>query len=265
MKIITVQFDYPPEMNRPKYSILLDVFRESIKQNMPGTELVEINIEPPMVDGSENDPNINFLYNTIKLRKWVECFDKYDDDLIFADCDMLMISSAEHAFDQDFDVAFTERTIKRVTDVTDVEKYWGRKSIDRMPMNGGIMFARNNQRAKDFFNKMLEINDKMYYEDEDLHQKWRIKYAGMNQAAFGCVYEEYPEIAKVIPLPCRIWNAVDGDWHAVNNHTIFMHVKSKLRKLVMTKQRPYGNFKVAMQKWYDIAESIGIPIWREIQ
>lgn len=254
MTIVTVQFNYPPEMNMPDYGRLLRVFAASVAKHEPGATFTLVEIPPPMspVPGKA----LNFWYNTIKLREWVRVLEEIDDNVVLADCDMLMNAPLGDVFDEDFDVAYTERTETRMRCDAASLKYWGPEPIRRMPMNGGIMLVKPTAPAREFFRLLLETNERLYQQTEE-HLKWNVKYAGMNQAAFGCLFETGEYRAKIKAIPCRRYNAVDTDWHTFGGDTVFLHVKSKLRRLVLSRQRPYGNLKAAMSAWNDVAREIG--------
>lgn len=228
MEIVTVQFNYP---GRANYKILLDVFRYSIKLYMPEAKLIEYKIKaPPELPGRP----LNFKYNTEKLKIWMDHLNKTKDNVIFADCDMMMIKSAGHAFDIPFDVAYTARTI-----------------LVRIPMNGGIMMVRPTDKAKKFFKEMYEVDVHMLH-NPGFHQQWRVRYAGMNQSAFGYCLEKGNSGAKLHKYITREWNAVDCDWGHITNKTVFVHYKSKLRKLVLKNAPPHGEYKKVMSMWYDM-------------
>ena len=226
MQIVTVQFNYPERSN---YSLLLDVFRYSCKLHMPKVKFNEIRIDAPEINTKRD---LNFMYNGVKLKIWVEFLEHSDDNIIFADCDMMAIKSAEHAFKKPFDVAFTART--RTT---------------RIPMNGGIMMARPTEAARRFFREMLYINNKMF-KDIKFHSQWRIKYAGMNQSAFGYVYEKGKHGAAVHEYKTLEWNAVDCDWPKLSPGTVFVHYKSKLRKMVLRERKHAREYKHVIDLWY---------------
>jgi hypothetical protein len=204
---------------------------------MPDVELIEHKIPPP--ENLSGRP-LNFNYNDVKLKIWVDYLEKFNENLIFADCDMICVRPAYHAFDKEFDVAFTART-----------------TTNRIPMNGGIMFARPTEAAKKFFREMLETNHKML-KDVMFHQKWRKLYAGMNQAAFGCVYEKYKKSdeIKIHKYKTIEWNAVDCDWSKIDDSTVFIHYKSKLRKLVLANKRPFGIYTKVMKRWYQYRDNM---------
>lgn len=232
MEIVTVQFNYP---GRPDYNLLLQVFKESVNTYMPKVKFIEFKIDPP--PNKTNRP-LNFNYNDVKLKIWRDYMLKTKDNVIFADCDMMMVQSAKHAFDIDFDVAFTARTI-----------------VKRIPMNGGIFMARPTNAARKFLDEWYKINHKMLH-DVSFHHQWRRRYAGMNQSAFGYLYENGRAGAKVHKYITREWNAVDCDWHHINKKTVFVHYKSKLRKLVLKNVTPQGSYKIAMNLWYNMRNQL---------
>jgi hypothetical protein len=227
IEIITVQFNYPPP--RPNYKVLLDVFQFSVKKFMPNAIFIKHEIKAP--PNKTNRP-LNFNYNDVKLKIWRDHMRSTKNNVIFADCDMLMLRSAEHAFKKDFDVAYTARTI-----------------IKRIPMNGGIVFARPTKRAIAFFNEWYNVNHKMLH-DITFHHEWRARWAGMNQAAFGYMHDRRANCAKLKKYITRTWNAVDCDWNFIDENTVFCHYKSKLRKLVLSGKEPFGIYRKAMNIWY---------------
>ena len=230
MQIVTVQFNYK---NGPDYAELMDVFKKSVKTYQPDCEFHDIRIDTP-----EKDINKPYFmtYNTIKLEYWVDFLKHTKENVIFSDCDMMMLRSAAHAFDPDFDVAYTKRQI-----------------IYKAPLNGGIMFARPTDKAIDFFKELLEINQRMY-EDEVFHHPWLLKYVGMNQAAMGYILEKGNRSGALLhEYLTPQWNAVEGDWPRINEETVFCHLKGKLRIAIQRRHVPSGTYKKPLQLWYDMA------------
>jgi hypothetical protein len=230
VKIVTVQFDYPLELNKPKYSKLLEAFRRSVRLTMPGATFEEHRIPAPdPVEGRD----LAFVSNTVKLQKWVEVMDSANEPVIFADCDMLATGCAKHVFDRDFDVAYTART-----------------QPSRCIINGGVIFAKPTAYARAFFRRFLEVNLKMF-DDPGFHAPWKQKYVGYNQAAFGYLLENPDYQAALLELPCRVYNAVDNDWHMIDGNTVFVHIKGQLRRYVLAGKKPFDKFARAMEAWYD--------------
>jgi hypothetical protein len=202
---------------------------------MPQAEFVEIN---PPAPPYEPDRIPGFLDNTYKLFYWLKYFQETNDNIIFADCDMLAIRPGYHAFDIDFDIAYTAIT----------QPY---KAI----LNGGILMTKPTDGAFRFLNALREINDLMFL-DIPFHEKWRAKYAGMNQAAFGCALETTNTGAKIHKYMTWEFNAIDRDFNLMNHRTVFVHMKSKIRELVMHGKAPTGVYAEAMRKWYQVRDRI---------
>jgi len=243
MQLVTVQFNYD---QGPDYKLLFDVFKYSCQKYTPECEFVEYLIDPP-----KKVPRVpyNFTYNTVKLKIWLDHIKSTDQDVIFADCDMLAIKDFSHAFDDpDFDICYTERT--RTT---------------RIPMNGGIVLARPNERTIDFFKQWEAINRRMHNNDmngnTELHNRYRRKWAGMNQAAFGWMMEHpHKHKARIKTVPTKIWNAVDCDWSSLQNSpdTVFIHIKSGLRKAVLRHRRAKPEHIYARKLWNEMCEEAGL-------
>jgi len=245
MQIVTVQFNYT---TGPDYKKLLDVFRYSCKKYTPKCEFIEYKIQAPK---RHYRVPYNFTYNTVKLKIWRDHLRKTKDNIIFADCDMMAIRNFSHAFEKDFDICYTERT--RTT---------------RIPMNGGILFVRPNERSLDFFEQWYQINLRMHECDVNgnfaLHNKYRNKWAGMNQASWGWMMEHKDKYtAKVVAVKTREWNAVDCDWAHIENNpaTCFIHYKSGLRKAVLRQRGTRLEHVYAKRLWDNMyAEMTGRPV-----
>ena len=227
MQIVTVQFDHVGKTNFAK---MLSVFRKSINHYMPDVEVVEYVIPAPE---RIPDRTRKLSDNSAKLAIWCRHMETATGPVIFADCDMLCIRPGYHAFDPEFDVAFTKRPQK-----------FG------FPMNGGIIMARPTKAARDFFKLWLEINDRMFA-DPNFHCRWQMRYGGMNQSAFGCIYEKCEIPGVVHEYSTRIWNAVNCDWQHLTDETVFIHFKSKLRNMIMAGHKPTGIYAPAMKLWYE--------------
>lgn len=226
MQIVTCCFDYE---DRPEFCQLLDVFRHSVKRLMPRVEFVELRpIAPPV----EYHRVHGFLDNTFKLDAWVKHLDNTDQPVIFADCDMLALRSAEHAFDLPFDIAYT-----------------GCPDGYKVPLNGGILMARPTVAARRFMHNLRIVNSIMFH-DSNFHEKWRDKYAGMNQSAFGCLLEIDHAGAAVHRYDTREWNAIDCDLRAIGPDTVFIHVRQRLRQQLLAGLNPGGIGAEAMRLWY---------------
>jgi alpha-N-acetylglucosamine transferase len=200
---------------------------------MPTVNFVAEQIKAPV---NHTTRDLNYMYNGVKLRLWVEFLKKTNDNVIFADCDMIAVKNGEHAFDIPFDVAYTERT-----------------RIKRIIMNGGIMMARPTEKAIAFFEEMLEINDRMF-KNPAFHKVWHNRYAGMNQSAFGYCHERGKTGALIHKYKTIEWNAVDCDWQSINSKTVFIHVKSMMRKMVLGEKPVRAKYSRIVKLWRDMFE-----------
>jgi hypothetical protein len=234
MTIFTVCFNYP---DRPHYKILLDVFRKSVQIHMPKVNFISIEPTPPAY---ESDRIAGFLDNTFKLKYWIDFFKHTDDNIIFADCDLFAIRDGNHAFNSDFDIAYTAI-----------------KQPYKAKLNGGILMTKPTDAAYRFLQEFQSINDRMY-QDIDFHEVWRKKYAGMNQAAFGCVLETGINGAKIHTHMTQEWNAVDRDLKEINDKTVFVHIKDRLRNMLIQCAEPQGVGEKVMREWYRVKNMIKI-------
>ncbi len=226
-KIILVQFDYTER--RGKYARLLDVCCASIKRNVPDAEIIVRSMAAP----TQINRKKCFASNTLKIGVWIEEMNKCNegDNIIFSDCDMMYLKSPFDVFSQDFDLAYTMRPRKTP------------------PVNGGIVFIKNNERARALMELWRKINDKMYH-DEKFHTRYRTKYAGMNQAAFGWILENPKEHnAKMIGVPCEIYNSCNETWHRINDNTRIVHIKGELRESCISGKVRMPSTTMATRIW----------------
>ena len=201
-KIVSVWFDHSGD----QYKRLMDVFAYSIKKNT-NYDLEIINIEPPEVTRDRALDN-----NSVKLYAWVDWLKNTDfQNVVFMDCDMLVLKPFNEVFEKEFDVCYTYR--------------------EKLPFNGGVVFARNNKYTQDFFSKWAKVNDKMM-KNPSFHKPWRSVYAGINQSAFGYLLENKPN-CHIEAVPCSIYNAVDENWRDIDKDCKVIHYKSELRRAVV--------------------------------
>lgn len=208
MRIATACFDYD---DRFDFHRLLEVFQRSVSRNMPGVEIDVLNVKPPKTVYPGN--MLSWSSNTAKLRAWAKYVATITENTVICDCDMLCLRSIEPAFEQPFDIAYTERTTEHI------------------PMNGGMLFVRPTDASRAFFQRWHEVNLRMY-RDKTLHFSWKRRYAGMNQAAFGYMIAHEPGVQLQV-FPCREWNACNEDWPHIDESTRMVHVKGALRKYVL--------------------------------
>lgn len=210
MKIITVTFDY---RGKSDYARLMAVFKASCAKVMPAVTFEEHRLPPPA--SIKPGYSQGCCSNTHKLRHWVRVMETATETVCFADCDMLALRSIEDAEELDFDLAYTKRTSARI------------------PNNGGVVFVRPTEAGRACMARWLELNEAMFI-NHTLHEFWRRKFAGMNQAAFGCLLSHHRTKAKMLPIPCAQWNACNEDWRFVPaNSARLVHLKGDLRRALL--------------------------------
>jgi hypothetical protein len=226
MTIYTVQFDYS---DQDMYASLLKAFKNSVQLFMPGVNFVEKRLASP---GKKIKKKHSLLSNTLKLREWKKWMDETDEPTVFMDCDMMLLQPISSAFDEDFDVGYTIRTSAQI------------------PVNGGVVFAKPTEGARQFFTAWLDINEQMY-KNPGFHIPYRNKYAGMNQAAFGYLLEHPLPNTTLATFSCAEWNSCSEDWRYVDSHTRVVHVKSVLRKMCFDqRQKPrVPCYKILVDIW----------------
>lgn len=233
MTFICVAFDY----HNTEYIRMGNVLIKSIKMNCPGAKIIYRRCEAPKVDESERELK-RFGENAAKLRMWVKLLNECDDGrIVLIDSDVMVLHDISEVFEKHFDVGCTKRTRNH-----------------RIKYNGGVFFVKKNKRSLDFFNKFVEIDDRMF-QDRGFHTPWREKYAGMNQAAFGWMLENYDNPVKIKEFPCSVYNALSGDWKLFHPEaTKIVHLKGPLRKVVLNNlDNKYQNIK---KIWYDIEGAV---------
>jgi len=218
MKLITTHFTTPEPTIAGRTDVfheLFEVFKQSVKENIPEAEIVELYVESQKI---KNKQRIIYT-NHQKLLAWADYAQNMNEDVIFIDCDMLILGNLFEVFNlYEFDIAVTSVKFKK-----------------RIPFNGGVVFVRNTDKAKSFMKRWSEVDTEMF-NNVIFHKKYKRKYQGMNQAALGYLYEEEKNIAKLIEVSCSRYNAIDDDWKEINENTpkekipLAIHYKGSLRK-----------------------------------
>jgi hypothetical protein len=132
--------------------------------------------------------------------------------------------------------------------------------------NGGVVFVRNTQAAKDFIALWAKVNadfleDREKFDNKGMHEKWRKKYAGINQASLGCILETHKFKAKIKTVPCDVYNVCE-DYRVVkpgDTKAKVVHYKSSLRKLVIASlgvDKCRQDMKQAALEWWAIEGTV---------
>jgi hypothetical protein len=208
LKIIIVSFDFSGYQTFEK---MTNALIYSIEKHEPSAQWVVKKLNEPPLNGRIR----GHVANTIKLNYWYSELKRcsHGDHVVFLDADTLMINPIHDVFREDFDVAYTVRTRSK----------W--------VLNGGVIFVKVNERSMEFFRKFVETNNHMF-NDKEFHEKYRVKYAGINQAALGYMLELNTTSAKLKALPCAVWNACGEDWSGINDTTRIIHLNGQARKSI---------------------------------
>lgn len=199
MKVVTVYFD-----EKPIYRKLKEIFVNSYREVMPGTELVIL--EPGKQKRKKYNHKLDTAVGFITAANYVI---QQGGSCIVVDIDMLWIKSVLDVFKQEFDLAVTVRDCKA--------KY----------NTGFWVYTPHARKAV----VQWKVFTDYYAENLDrLHDEiWQ--HGGIDQIALHDTIKTSPEL-KVLELPCREWNAEQTTWNEVDGSTRLIHIKSKLRQAV---------------------------------
>lgn len=202
MRILTVIFG--TRLNR-----YLRAWEESVVENCPKATIEVIEGEvPPRKEGWPGwAPD-----NHYKLEIWRDALYESNENIVLMDADTLVLRDLTSAFrGKSYDIAFTERPGK-------------------LPLNGGVVFVRPNERSREFFDRWCEI-DQHLLENRQAFEIAKKRHHGMNQASLVQLLDE-EHGADIKRLPCRTWNNCDQTWHEFDETTAVLHVKGHFRELL---------------------------------
>lgn len=224
-----------------RYTRMARVLAASARMHCPGWA---VNIKPcaaPLsAERRDNRLRRGLATNSDKLTAWTDvvCSAPDGDRIALLDADMMVLRPLDCVWDHEFDVAYTT------------------KPVVRLPINGGVVFVRVNDRSRAFMRQWLEINTRLYHDPSE-HKQWRAAFGGMNQAALGCLlntpceYEAH-SYAALLELPCAEWNACNEDLWSKHSMARVVHIKSNLRRSVFRGRRSHirPDLKSIREQWY---------------
>lgn len=216
MKAVSVVFDYG---SQNYYNRLADVLERSWSANSD-IPLELIRVEPP----ETAERHRSFYSNTKKLRLWRE---RFDQDTIFVDADMLCLRDPAVGFDLVDDIGFTNRS-------------------GAFPLNGGVIFVKYTKRGKAFMKDFEAVNNRMLT-DVKFHKEWQTKYAGINQSAIGYLIETEYTDRNMLPEKFNLCDSWE-DWRGA----YLVHIKGMLRKFCLRRHRRIRRqepFTLIIEQW----------------
>lgn len=201
-----------------QFDRLAPVLAATAARQCPDWERRIIRLDRPKRSGAVEE---SYRANTHKLDFWSESVQQLPDgaEVLLIDADTVILRPLDDVWQEAFDVAYTVRP----------KPY-------KLPLNAGVVFLRVNDRSKAFLRQWADVNRRMLT-DRPLHQKWRARFGGLNQAALGCVLASPPADLRLATLPCLEWNCEDSAWSDfAPARTRIVHVKSALRLAVFNLQ-----------------------------
>ena len=240
------------------YKTMCDVLIKSIKKNIPHFEIDLHNAQPPNFNNFKGfNTKPSWASNIVKLEIWNDLIQKSNtgDKIALLDCDTLVTKDFSDVFNNDFDVAFTDKPEPEGT------------------FNGGVIFVNVNDASKEFFNIFLKINYKML-EDKEFHEKYRKKYSGMNQSAMGYLYELYSKDNKYIlkVLPGKLYNQAHIEHFETGEIGYIIHYINILRYLTLVgfdyTTNPGFKYSIKIKKLDNETKNIlkkFVDIWHEYE
>jgi hypothetical protein len=175
--------------------------------------------------------------NSQKLEWWRSVVvDAEDGDrVLLIDADMMITRPLGDVWDRPFDLAYTIRT------------------EGRLPLNGGVVFVRVSPATRRFVDRWFAVNQE-FLGDAKAHARWRTKYAGINQAAFGYMLERESDHGLALErLTCHEWNAENTAWAKFDpTFTRIVHLKSGLRRALFGAPYHRPESKRLITLWHEL-------------
>ena len=137
-----------------------------------------------------------------------------DKDCIITDVDLLFRGNITTLFEEkEFDVAITDRD-------------WPR------PLSSGVWFCRNTPEAKKFIElwKLETLRlDAELGNNTRRERKMQKAHGGLDQASLASALKKN-DFAKVLRVPCAIYNAEQSCWANMRDDCKCVHIASRLRR-----------------------------------
>lgn len=181
---------------------------------MPGVQIETVNIEVPPGKYTRDQKYNHHMDTYFAFMAKTKAALKYVDPVCVSDNDIMFRQSVEDVWEFDFDIAVTTRDHK-------------------CGLNSGVFFSRSTPAAKDFITAWLAHTREIAIRFDHDHIS---KHAGIDQAALFQTLEEN-KTAKILFLPCLIWNAEQTCWKNITPETRVIHIKSGLRDIIFRKHR----------------------------
>lgn len=202
MRVITVAFG-----KAKRISVLLQVFLYSLKKNMPEAECTVYYSDLPQktIDDIKlafsdyvlSECEITFQKKfaaSYKMFLWKKAIDEACDGefLTLIDSDMLVTSDFSEVFSEEFCIGYTEKDFPST-----------------FKLNTGVVFVKNVNKAKSFFEKWLHVCDRVLKKSEADIDRIEASWGAVDQFALNEVIMSFSEDVK--SFPCSVYN-LHGQW-----------------------------------------------------
>lgn len=178
-------------------------------------------------------------HNSLKLDHWAAAVEAAadGDELLLIDADTLILRSLDDAWDAPFDLAYTVKA-------------------DRFPFNLGVVFLRVSPATRAFMRRWLGENRALFAQPGD-HRAWRVRWGGINQAAFGRLLEGGALASlQLRSLSCAEWNCEESAWATFDpGVTRIVHIKGELRRCLFGLPMLRGHRLTAIARTWQAAEA----------
>jgi len=219
MKLVTYVIDGSGE----EYEMMLRVWQKTAHEHMPDLRQKVMRMSPPKKQ-VDLQVRMNAFHETLR---WVI---KQPEDCIITDADIMFLGDIRGVMARDFDIAITTREYKRVP---------------KSRYNSGVVYFRATDKGRKFLKKWIKKLEDPKMVDGG--------YSGPNQAALARVLsanKKSESPAKVIELPCAIYNAEQSCWAELSPDVKVLHIKSRLRKACfLTIDDPPEHLVRIARKW----------------
>lgn len=217
MRLVTALFDRDGDYRR-----MYRVLERSAAEFMPEVKPELIHCEPPEGSDPFRDTYFGFLPAAREALTT-------EEPIAVADADLMFTGSITDVWDFDFDLAFTARD-------------------HRMRYNTGLWFARPTDAARKFMADWIDETALCYdaFSMRMVHDNGGID----QQSLFNMLQRR--QGAKILLLPCQIWNAEQTCWNRVTPETKVIHIKSGLRPVCLGRaalEPKHARLQPIVDKW----------------
>lgn len=221
-----------------QYPRLAAVLERSARAHNPAWAINVRRIPPHALRAASG--SVSHGDNHYKLGEWRRIVSDAPDGsrILLVDADTFVTAPLDPLWDMPFDVAYTARP-----------------EACRFPLNAGVIAVRVGNAVRRFLDLWV-AQDAEFLSKPDLHQPWRKRFGGINQASFGALLHSgiVSDLGlDIAALSCLEWNCEDASWsHFDPAVTRIVHVKSGLRMAVFNTAAVTRATRRLAQMWREI-------------